>query len=250
MTPQRSYIVASSPRTGSYLLCEGLEATGIAGRPTEVFSPEFQDIWCRRWALGPTPTFDKYLEAAIRHGTTGNGVYGLKIHWMHVNTLASQAGYRGYAAGVLEQLFPGAAYVRIVRRDRRAQALSFFRARATNEWWRIEGVKNEQSNGHQPVFDDTTILALEAQLAQQDLAWDRHFRECGIQALMVEYEALVADYYREVARVLRFLGLDEETARAIPPPRLVRQADALTEEWRQLLEKSLARQDQSHEIAP
>ena len=53
MTPERSYIVASAPRTGSYLLCEGLETTGVAGRPTEVFSPHFQEVWRNRWELGP-----------------------------------------------------------------------------------------------------------------------------------------------------------------------------------------------------
>ncbi len=241
MTPERSYIVASTPRSGSYLLCEGLETTGIAGRPTEVFSPEFQGIWCRRWALGPAPTFEEYLDAALRHGTTDNGLYGLKIHWMHVRSLAVQAKFAG--DGVLDHLFPGAAYIRIVRRDRRAQALSFFRARATNEWWRIEGVRNDQSNGCEPVFDAAAILALEAELARQDLEWDRCLCERAIQPLTIEYEALTQDYRREVARVLEFLGLNATIAHAIPPPRLVRQADRVTDQWRRFLDEPSDREE-------
>ena len=231
--------MASSPRTGSYLLCEGLETTGIAGRPTEVFSPEFQGIWRRRWALGSAPHFSEYLAAAIQHGTTSNGVYGLKIHWMHVDALAKQAGYSADSAGVLERLFPSAAYIRVIRRDRRAQALSFYRARATNEWWRIDGVRNDQSNGCRPVFDARAILALEGELARQDEAWDQYLHERGIDPMILEYETLVQNYRAEVARVLEFLGLDPAAAGAIPPPRLVRQSDGLTDQWRQLLEEAL-----------
>jgi trehalose 2-sulfotransferase len=248
MAPKQSYIVASSPRTGSYLLCEGLETTGIAGRPTEVFSPEFQWIWRRRWALDPAPSFQDYLAAALRHGTTSNGVYGLKIHWMHVGALARQAGFSGDSSDVLEHFFPGAAYIRIVRRDRRAQALSFFRARATNEWWRIDGVPNDQSNGSRPAFDADAILALEAEVARQDLAWEQHLRERAIQPMVIEYEALTEDYRGEVARALSFLGLDPRAARNIPPPRLVRQSDGLTDEWRQLLEADLKKEERDSEV--
>jgi trehalose 2-sulfotransferase len=239
MTAERRYIVASTPRTGSYLLCEGLETTGVAGRPTEVFSPHFQEIWCRRWALGPAPRFQDYLAVALRHGTTSNGIYGLKIHWMHVGVLAMQANFRGDSTGVLDHLFPGAVYVRMIRRDRRAQAISYFRARVTNEWWRIDGVRNDQSYGCQPVFNPSAILALEQELINQDLEWHLYFRARGIEPLIVEYESVVRDYRGQVARVLEFLGLDSSMALAIPPPRLVRQADGLTHEWRRLLDNSV-----------
>ena len=217
----------------------------MAGRPTEVFSPHFQEIWLRHWQLGPAARFQDYLGAAIRHGTTPNGIYGLKIHWMHVEVLAVQSGFSGDSASVLEYLFPGAAYVRIVRRDRRAQAISYFRAQTTNEWWLIDGVRNAQSNGRNPVFDASTILALEQDLIHQDREWDRYLRARGVEPLIVEYESLMRDYRGEVARVLEFLGLDRAAASAIPPPRLVRQADGLTDQWRKLLEDSLKKEELS-----
>ena len=37
---------------------------------------------------------------------------------------------------VLEFLFPSARYINIVRRDRRAQAISYYRALLSNEWVR------------------------------------------------------------------------------------------------------------------
>jgi trehalose 2-sulfotransferase len=236
MTSKLSYIVASTPRTGSYLLCEGLEKSGIAGRPTEAFSPDFQGIWQRRWGMGQDVGFAEYLQAAIRYGTTSNGVYGLKIHWMHVEKLAAQAGFAGAYDEILDHLFPASRFVHIIRQDRRAQALSYYRALVTNEWWQIEGIENDQSNGANPVFNASAILALERQLLRQDEAWNEYFRKRNLEPLVVEYEVLASDYHAQVARVLSFLGLDSSVAFALCLPRLVRQSDALSSSWRSLLD--------------
>jgi LPS sulfotransferase NodH len=245
-----TYIIAVTPRTGSYLLCEGLEATGIAGRPTEVFSPDFQDIWRERWSLGQNASFAEYLRAALRHGTTSNGVYGLKIHWMHVGRLARDACFPGDCSGVLDHLFPGSQFVNIVRQDQRAQALSYFRALATNEWWRIESIANNQKNATRPAFDAAAVLALEADLAQQQLAWTQYFLKHRLNPLIVEYEALAEDFRGQVARVLRFLGLNDAIARAIPEPRLIRQADDLTLRWRRQMETASNEEVNKRELAP
>jgi trehalose 2-sulfotransferase len=226
------YIVASTPRTGSYLLCEGLQSSGIAGRPTEVFSPDFQAIWRRRWGMSQNAGFAEYFQRAIRHGTTSNGVYGLKIHWMHVQTLATQAGFAGAYDDILEYLFPQSRFVHMTRRDRRAQAISYYRALSTNEWWQIEGVENDQSNGSTPVFDAAAILALEREVSHQEDGWQQYFRKRDLKPLVVEYETLAAEYPAQVARVLSYLGLDSSVASSVPPPRLVQQSDAQSLSWR------------------
>src|SRR5262249_56036499 len=38
--PSSSYFICTLPRSGSWLLSEGLEKTGIAGRPREYFEPK------------------------------------------------------------------------------------------------------------------------------------------------------------------------------------------------------------------
>ena len=237
MVPQRRYIVAATPRTGSYLLCGGLEATWVAGRPAEAFVPEFQHIWRRLWSLDRNAGFDQYFQAAIRHGTGSNGIYGLKIHWLQVGALARHASLCEPGADVLERLFPNSQFVNIVRRDRTAQALSYLRALQTNEWWHIDGVVNDQRNGAQPVFDAAAVRRLAHGLTLQQAAWEEYFAQRGIEPLTIEYEALVEDYHRQIQRVLEFLGLDASPARTIPPPVLVRQSDALTLEWRELLQR-------------
>lgn len=239
MSEQR-YIVASSPRTGSYLLCEGLEATGIAGRPTEVFSPHFQNLWRERWAVEQTVGFAPYLRAALAYGTTSNGVYGVKIHWMHLDQLARDAKFSGNSADVLAHLFPEARFIHIVRRDRRAQAISYFRALATNEWWRIEGLPNDQIRGSDPRLDVAAVLQLETALAGHERAWIAFFAERNIVPLTIQYEELADDYRGELARALDFLGVDVSAAQRVPEPRLVVQADDVTQHWRCMTDSAAA----------
>ena len=123
MAPKASYLICATPRSGSTLLCDALEGTGIAGRPEEHFEvlletgqprqprdyfqrsndpevwallddPEFRDILgeyggrysehpARRDPLWSPPDFEGLLEVALRKGTTRNGVLGTKIMWAY-----------------------------------------------------------------------------------------------------------------------------------------------------------------------
>lgn len=228
-----NYIVCATPRTGSSLLCEGLWATGIAGYPGEVFAPEFRDPWLQAWRLERTVDFARYLDAVIQHGTTSNGVFGTKIQYMHVRPLADEAGFEGSADDVLEHLFPCVKFVNIVRRDRRAQALSWYRAMATNRWaqWaRTPAPTNLRS----PAIEE--ILFLEKEIERQQSGWENLFSDRGIDAGRVEYDELDNDYRGQVSSVLAYLGLDPYAAQSISPSRLVRQADSTSRAWRSAID--------------
>jgi len=233
---RRPYIVAATPRTGSSLLCEGLSATGIAGRPAEVFAPDFRSPWYTWWGLRRDAPFSEYLKSALQFGTTANGIYGMKIQWMHVAVLAADVRQRGKPEAVLESLFPDARFVNIVRRDRRAQALSWFRACGTNEWFRTTSTVVPPVEP--PELDVEMVRYLEWHIDEQQMSWEKYFRDRSVQPLVLEYERLASDYRGHVGRVLAFLGLDESAARAIPEPELARQADGITFRWREVMDAS------------
>jgi LPS sulfotransferase NodH len=155
--PASSYIIASSPRTGSYLLCEGLAATGLAGCPTEPFCTEYRAEFCRRWKLPLQVQFDDFLQAAIQNGTTANGVFGVKIHFNELCSLARGSGHEVTYTNALRHIFATSKYIHLSRRDRRAQAISYYRALVTRIWWRIEGVENHQATDQEPDFDSPKI---------------------------------------------------------------------------------------------
>jgi LPS sulfotransferase NodH len=224
-------------RTGSYLLCEGLEATGCAGNPREVFCPERRENYAGQWQLPVDVGFGDYLLAAKEAGTTENGVFGTKIHAHHVEPLAREVKVVGEPWRVLPQLFPGAKYIHLTRRNHRAQAISWYRAEVTNQWWKIPGVEDWELTGKQPEFNAAEIHRLELELARHQELWDNFFAaQPAIEVLPMEYETLAADYRGQVARALTFIGEDHELAKELPEPRMVRQSDSISEEWQRRMD--------------
>jgi LPS sulfotransferase NodH len=219
-------------RTGSYLLCEALEATRRAGRPREIFCPERRWMYEGEWQLPEGIALEDFLRTAIERGTSANGVFGTKIHYHHLEPLARECLFTGDPVQVLRKLFPDAKYVNLRRRDRRGQAISWYRAKVTNEWWRIEGLTQPDLSGKVAEFHAPEIRRREFELERQQQAWDRFFDDAAVESITMDYEVLAANYREEVARVLAFIGEDLALARDLPEPRLVVQADATTEEWR------------------
>jgi trehalose 2-sulfotransferase len=80
--PSTSYFVCGTPRAGTSLLTGLLKSTDIAGRPEEYFWRDDVPFWSQRWK---TSTFAEYLAAAIRAGTTPNGVFGAKLMWGYMD---------------------------------------------------------------------------------------------------------------------------------------------------------------------
>jgi trehalose 2-sulfotransferase len=220
-----SYVIATSPRSGSNLLCESLAQTGIAGKPAEL------GLKYR----GSVP-HDEYVRTRLRDFATDNGVSGVKLFWGQLQLLVRECHPPSDSDGLLDRFFPRAKYIQLVRRDRRGQAISLYRALATNEFRRRSGVVNRQITGVDPEFDGHAIRRLEDDLDRQEAAWRECFRRRRIVPLVLEYESLVSHRSEEVARVLGFIGQNPAAAFTIPEPRLIRQADSTTAQWRRLMD--------------
>lgn len=248
-----TYVIASTPRSGSSLLAAGLVATRVAGRPEEYFTPDYIGSYKEDLKLPANCSWAEYLAKVMAFAATENGVRGFKIHWRHVVVLAQALGFRGDPGVVLDALFPAAVFVNIVRADRRAQAISLFRAETTGEWFRSSGPSRRarpwglylaRSTPGQAAADLTgvaptyeQIASMERSLAAEQAAWINYFTTRGPTVLTVRYEDLDADYRGEIARVLQFLGADPAHAGGLPKPPLERQSDHINERWRRLVDQ-------------
>lgn len=235
--PRKStvYIIAATNRTGSYLLCEGLEAAQIAGRPTESLTLDFRRSLCHS-LCGKDMSFGVSMKVMIEDRTGANGVFGAKIHWDQVEEVGAESGYQGPPHVFLLEEFPTARYIYLSREDTLAQAISLNIASQTGEWWRAMGVDNPFRKPVKPTFNPEEILKTEADLQRQCASWENFFRTEHIVPLRMEYESLAANYPGEVGRALEFLGLDAQAARTIPGPRLQRQTCELNKLWHDLIE--------------
>ena len=237
-SPTRSYIICTNPRSGSWLLSEGLAATNLAGNPREWFNvlEEQAQNHLREGSACSETGFAGYLEHVIANATTPNGVCGIKLHYYQfadvVQKLARLDSCRALStARAMAAAFRGPKYIWLTRRDKVRQAISYYRACQTEEWWQIEGISRPPGAARNIEFDSRAIRQLELTLESNDNAWRQYFRENDIDAFVIDYEDLAVDYAGNINRVLQWLGIGDAKHTAIGPPRLKRQSDADTERW-------------------
>jgi trehalose 2-sulfotransferase len=231
----RSYFISTSPRTGGFLLAEALESTRIAGRPREYFDRNFQENW--RECLGITSD-SSHLATALTVGTTPNGVFGAKVLWHQFERLLSQLrpiqGNGMPDIDLLKRTFPDLRYIFLTRKDKVRQAVSYSRAIRSGIWWSI-GVNDQdrenEDSASTPSFSFEDIDGWVARLMEFEANWRRFFKRIGIEPFVVTYEDLAEDYESIVRAVIGYLNLPDSDKFTVAPPRLRKQADAITEEW-------------------
>jgi LPS sulfotransferase NodH len=204
--PTRAYLVASTPRSGSGLLCRGLAAAPGAGSPLEYFNPVHRELLTGRW--GTRDGLAGYVRDLYARRTTPAGVFAAKLHWdqlaaLRAEALGLPAAEPEYAldGGFLERLFPGARFVRTIRLDVDRQAISLWFALHTGTWSLAAG---GVPAGREAVpYDYEGIEGCRRWIESAEVHWDRFLRHNRIEPLVVVYEELVAAYEPTLERVLR-----------------------------------------------
>jgi trehalose 2-sulfotransferase len=264
--PERCYLACATPRSGSTLLCEALESTGVAGRPREYFEQLKETGVPRRpreyfWGLRSPEVirllphdaeFDResessatwsrddysgHLAAALSDGTTPNGVFGAKLMWGYFNDfielMRGIPRFGGMGDGsLLSAAFPQLRYVFVSRSDKVRQAVSLWRALQTRVWRKEAGAPDDEPAPEQrSVYSFDAIDHLLDQLRRHEDAWRGFFFRIGQRPFTLYYEDVAGDLEGTVARTLEALNID-------PPPRplvaqraMSRQSDDLSESW-------------------
>ncbi len=241
----RSYLICATPRTGSYLLCDALIATGIAGKPTEYFSFGYEQHWSRIWG---TTDYASYLRHVVETTTSPNGVFGAKTHPWQFDHFARSATGRApvnYAErpAVLAGWFPNLHYVWLRRRNKLHQAISYAKSIETNVWWDADAppAPYDEPKPEALQFDFELITQSVARLVEEEDMWRRYFASTGEKPLAIDYEDLLADPEAALVSVLDLLELDLPDSYTPPAPRFRRQADETTLEWEALYRRELGR---------
>jgi LPS sulfotransferase NodH len=239
-SPLATYVICTNPRSGSWLLGEGLASTSLAGKPREWFNPLVEQQRRAQWRMNNSTdlTYAKYLDQIRAQGTTSNGICGIKLHYYQFDELPKMLttieNLRGLStAEVMAAAFPNIKYIWLTRRDKARQAISYQLASTMGEWWIIDGAKRNKREDRidEPDFDPRVIARLEITLAENDLKWQSYFQNNNIVPLTVYYEDLVSDYRGNIVTILKWLGVPNADAVAIPPSRLKQQSNARNEDW-------------------
>ena len=213
--PRVSYIVCSIPRSGSTLLCELLGRTGLAGAPDEFFSPYTMRVMMERWGV---ETLAEYVQELFARELSPNGVFGAKAHWTQYESAFGRTDPG--------ELLPHVRFVCITRRDRLRQAVSWARAQQTGKFHAQDPARAEAAK-----FDADHIAQMLKRIEREEQRWESTFARLANAPHRVVYEDLIAAPDETVREVLALLAVEAPADLHIPPPRLERQADALSNEW-------------------
>jgi LPS sulfotransferase NodH len=269
MKPTRSYLVCSTPRSGSTLVCKALRDTGVAGRPEEYFEalrstgrprrPEeyfagvddrsiFDELGEPEDGGAPPPAwsrtaYDRYLDWAMEQGTTDNGVFGAKLMWQYlgdfVGLLRGIPEYRDLPLSeLLRAAFPDLTFVRVVRANKIRQAVSLWKAVQTASWSDRDGEAPTEEGyrafleEHKPQlrFHYKAISHLLDQTLAAEANWDAFFEHTRIKPILVLYENFYADYAASTLNILDRLGL-QPPPDFDPEPQMRRQSDGINDDW-------------------
>lgn len=233
--PIESYVVCSTARSGSGLLCRGLASTRVVGAPLEYFNPIHRKILSDRWGCGPD--LDSYVEALHLRRSTTTGIFGNKVHWDQLSQIRAETlGLPDdrftptMPPGLLEQIFPKPRFIRIIRLDMDRQAVSFWRATNSNIW--SVGVDDTSQTDEPTPYSFEGIDQCRRVIENGELCWDRLIRQHGGDALVVTYEELTADFAATIKRVVSFISPGLEGAVRVASTRVLSD-----ERSRELLER-------------
>jgi trehalose 2-sulfotransferase len=230
MKPRLSYTIWFSQRTGSTLLCQALEATGIAGVPNE---------WFWQWLRAQSSSNPEELQVHLwESGSTSNGVFGVKhsFHEPHFNQLLEV--FRTFPtcpqeernrAKLWEYALPNHRHIFMTRRNKVRLAVSWWKAIKTQEWHRLRGAPPTFVD-LSTAYDFDAIHHLYDECSLREAGIQEFFSEGNIVPLTLVYEDFIQEYEKTVRKVLEFLELDTMGIK-IPSPSLARTADVVSEEW-------------------
>jgi len=198
-TPSKSYIVCSTPRTGSTLLCSLLKATKCAGFPESYFRAQDLAARANEWNIcRPDGSFDfnDYVQCVLERGRTSNGIFASRVMWGTMAELIAvlrDSGGAGSDLEILESTFGATKFVYLTRRDAVAQAVSRLRAEQTNVWHIRTTAELGPETGQAIRYDREALQGLVDESVAHNRAWNHWFETIGVEPLRLAYEDLDQD---------------------------------------------------------
>ncbi len=247
IAPVRSCVICATQRSGSTLLGRGLGLTGLVGEPEEYLNPVLRPQLTEQW--GCASDLDSYIAAVHAHTTTPDGLFAVKVHWSTLVGLRTEAGagtddpFRyETASAFVEQLFPRPTFIRIIRLDLDAQAVSLLRAVDSGVWeLRTDSPPPEDLR---PKYNYARLDHYRRQMELGELCWERLIRSRGVDPLVVTYEELLSDYAGTIAALARQIVPGAEVV--VQQPYNVQQRDEWSLEFVERFRREREDRQQAH----
>lgn len=129
---------------------------------------------------------------------------------------------------MVRQAFPKLKLIFLTRRDKVAQAVSFYRAQRSGVWGRYRG---QGAETQEVVFDFDALHALVGELTLREARWQSLFDALQAAPHTVVYEDYVQEPEGAVRGILTFLGLEPPVGWSLPQLGMEKLADDTSRRW-------------------
>lgn len=240
--PLQSYVICTSPRSGSTLLCRLLSGTGIAGNPESYFHSPSLDTWMDSYGITRTPSESErellasVFKAAICEGRSDGDVFGLRLQRhsfdFFCQKLAVLYPELTNDAQRLTAAFGQTSFIHLTRNNKLEQAISYVKAEQSGLWhMSSDGTELERLSPPQiPSYDAKRIQNQLEQFNAYDRDWHTWFDCEKITPLQITYEELSSEPANTVRKILQHLGLDPNAADDLKPD-VKKLADVVNSQW-------------------
>ncbi|MGL4489290.1 MAG: Stf0 family sulfotransferase [Rhizobiaceae bacterium] len=237
-----SYVLCTSPRSGSTLLCSLLSATMVAGRPASYFYEQSVEEWANDLGVetdaswSEPETISAVLDAALRKGRNGTDMFGLRLQAHGLAFFREKLAVLYPDAltdkRLMQQAFGTTLFIYLQRQNKIEQAVSYLKAKQTGLWHLAEdGSELERSAPHcEPSYDGEKIRTCVEIMEDYDRQWNDWFLKEAIEPLRITYDNLAANPINTLRSILGHLGLDIAAADGVTPG-TKRLADKTSHDW-------------------
>lgn len=249
MRPKAQFLICTTPRSGSTLLCSLLGNTGVAGmrRAPAIGHEYLLELVGRRdqrtnFGLLDHDSLRSFLRDALDRSRTPNGVAGFKLMWEQIRRIALQLGYPAnserFGFHDFATLLPETThFIWLTRRERVRQAVSLVKAVQSQCW---NSTEQEKFTGSY-VFDYFALKKTVKMLEDHDAMWRKFFEHNAIKPLEVVYEDVVREPWAQVQRIAGFVEIPGLVTSDIGAVRYRQQSEALNDLWAERFERICSR---------
>jgi len=237
-----AYVLCTSPRSGSTLLCNLLAKTGVSGKPDSWFHTPSVSDWLQQFDLTIDKTatacgnLERAIDAAIAAGSSNNGIFALRLQRHSFDFFTQQLSIlRPGLSNDFQRIsavFGRVGFIYLTRLDKISQAVSIVKAEQTGLWHKAaDGSELERlAPPAPPRYDARRIAAAVEQMQTWDGEWTRWFARESIEPLAIEYERLAQDSQRVLRDILAYLAVDTTHARGVVAG-VAKLGDDVSREW-------------------
>lgn len=203
------YIIATTQRSGSTLLCEILLQTGICGQPGEYLSSSFikRNKELDDFTNGNpfSRDLDKYVSNVFGHYHLGNGTSGIKITWDQMLKIENDLSLPFYKKNSIESsfkhFFKSSKIIFLTRGNTISQAISKYIATENNKWhqWDTPTRKGDIE------FCKDSILKISSEIKEHNEGWLSLLTNLKLKYIHLTYEELCINTEDVVQKILKFL---------------------------------------------